>query len=93
MSVVLTPASRLPNTLVGLVPMLRHVISEADQYLLHFAIKSAAVKGELRGRVNHLAVNIQLKLISRRVSYADGPRTAISAQVIQLPFDGSIISI
>ena len=74
MGMVLRFAPRLPNALVGLVPILGYVISEADQYLLHFAVQRAAVKGELRGRVNYLAINVQLELVSRGISNADWPR-------------------
>jgi len=54
------------------------------------AVKVAAMKCELRRRVDHFSINIQLQLISRRVPNAHWLRSAVSAQVCEFPFRAAL---
>src|SRR6478752_5325507 len=84
MSVIPSSRSRLPNALIRLVPVFCQVFSEPDQRFLRPAVKAAVQLPILRACVNHLAIDIKLKLLASTIANAHRNRAAIPAQVRKL---------
>ena len=78
MRMILPSRPRFPDTLVRLIPILGYEVSEADQRVAHIVIEFPTVERELRGRIDHLAINVELQLFPRGISYAHRPRSTIS---------------
>src|SRR5512146_251154 len=72
--VVLGSAAWLPDSLVRLVPVNGDVFAEIDKHLLRSTVESATGVRILRGGVDHLAVDIELKLASSCVPDANRTR-------------------
>src|SRR5438270_9254584 len=77
------PAARLPYTLVGSTPVVYHVVAKADEHLLHLAIEMATVIRVLRGGVNHLTIDIELKLITRAIADTNRLRSAVTGEILE----------
>src|ERR1700734_3139300 len=93
MGMVLASEPGFPNALVWLIPILCNIISKPDQGLLHFTVETPAMECELRRRVDHFTIDVELKLFARRVPDAHRTRFAISAQVLQFAFHRSLVAI
>src|SRR5688572_20470714 len=83
---VLPLATRLPDTIVRFTPMMADVAAKVAQHPLRFTVQAAPAPQEMRHRFNHLAVNIQLQLVTGRVSDPYRARSRIAAQMSQLAF-------
>ncbi len=78
--------AHFPEALVGLAPVPDDEVAEGDERLGGLAVESAAAPGELRGGVDHFAVDVELELVARSVPQAHRPRTAVSGPRLELPF-------
>src|ERR1041385_1015134 len=81
MSIISSSGSWLPNAFIRLVPVFCNVFSKSDQRFLRTAIKAAVQLPILRACINHLAVNIELKLFAGAIANAYRNRAAIAAQM------------
>src|SRR5438477_2812597 len=85
--------SRLPDSLIGQVPMFQNVIPEPDQDPLHFAVKMPAMKCILGGGVDDFPINVHLKLVTRRVADANRSRVPVTGTRTECALVGRVITI
>src|SRR5579871_5693188 len=81
MGVVRSAGSWLPDPLVGKVPVLRNILSKADQDFLRGAVEVSMALCILGRGFYHFAVNIKLKLMSCAVPNAYRPGIEIARKV------------
>src|SRR5581483_12016356 len=78
--IVPAAGARLPDALVGLVPVAAYVVADAAQQALRLAIEGAAVARELVGGVDDLAVDVELELLRGGVAGAHRARPAVAGE-------------
>jgi hypothetical protein len=61
------------------------LVSEADQHVRRGAIDAPAAADEIRGRLDHLAVRVELHLLDGGVADADGAGAGVAGEVRKLP--------
>src|SRR5258708_32704066 len=78
--------TRLPDSLIGLVPMIADVQAEVSQHRRCFRVESPSGANEADGGVNHLAVHVELKLTIGGVPDSNGSRVKIAGEMGQNSF-------
>ena len=78
---MLPPSARLPDALVGLVPVRAHPLDDAGQVAPRVVVDRPSVLVEEVDGVHQLAVDIELKLLGGRVADANGGRSRVALEV------------
>src|SRR5205807_6576000 len=92
MCTVRTTRPRFPDTFVGTIPILRHILSKTDQRFLGGPIEALPILSILRSRLNDFSINVKLQLLPRTISDAHRARTEIPVQIFQFSFRRSDLS-
>ena len=66
--------------------MFANIFADSAQHSLHVPIQFFGSTNEVEHSIDKLAINIQLRLVARRVAYAHWPRVAVSLQMRQNTF-------
>src|SRR5205807_9932339 len=74
-----------PHSIVRFVPMFANVLAALAQHLLHLVI-GLFIYEKMRDRLDHFAINVELRLFTRRVADPYGARTKMTGQLRQLAF-------
>src|ERR1051326_8508743 len=84
MSVVSPPGTWFPDAFIRLVPIFRNILTKADQDFLRASAELTSMLQILRTRVDHLAIDIELKLVARLVADANRAGITIPAQLTEV---------
>src|SRR5262249_23689207 len=76
-------ATDLPDAAVGLLPLLEDGLTDSAQKLPEDVVDLAAVAPVVPRRIEHLAVDVELELLRRRVADSDRPGAAVPVEVIE----------
>src|SRR5207302_5332190 len=85
--------TRLPNPLIGPLPVPADELTEGAEHPARLAIEISLSTNELRRRVDDLAVHVELQLIHRGIADSYWPRTAVSGEMIDDPFGVRLVSV
>src|SRR6266542_3894904 len=83
MRVMLPRLARLPHSVIRLPPMVADVLAILTKHLLRFAVDLRFSAREMCHCLDHLAVNVELKLFGRCVAEANWIGAGVSGEVRQ----------
>src|SRR5215218_326333 len=93
MSMVRPAGARLPDAFVRLIPVPADVLAESAQRPLCFPIERASLPHEVGHGIDHLAVDIELPLVGRKVAGPYRTRSSVAGQPIHDAFTGRLVAV
>src|SRR6188508_697345 len=93
MSMVGSARAWLPDAFVRLVPVPADVFAPGPQHPLGLPVQAAAGLHEVRHRIDHFAVDVELPLLYRQIADADRSRSPVSRQTIERSLSRRLVAV